>query len=737
MFRTRAPLLSLLLLGLSACSSDDPPDAPPPDLPPRAVRLTLETPASVILGLAEQRRLVARVTWDDTGEPASGRTVAFAIAGATGGATLAAERVSSDGGGHAIAGLTAGASGSAAFDVVVTTAQAAGAGADPRVTVAVQVDGSYHGKLEVRYALDRPVAVGAVSTRVDRGGSCDDVPWPSQPPGEASLVARGLGDVTTFTGLVEGEAYRVTALATGVAGQPVATGCALAPRIVGRGTVAATLELRPLPPVLVGTYELGTDLHLASTLPPEVARVVDVVTRGVTDPAGYLADELTRRLAAALGVPEPTVLLALEGAWALLACTGTAPCRLDADGDGRFLDDALFALLFDGLYRRWPVLADGALAGADLATLFRDLRVGGTLAVETVDAEGKLTARWSWTDFLLRWRLGSDCDPRSACCGRRVHSTDVLGAGARPATLTGTLTPRDASDHLAWDLVIPPQAIELPLAELLGFILMRQLLPSITRPDITSLGCAVESWMGCAADDAHYVCCDGAGSCRPTSPDGLAAGDRCGCERAGQVLHDALAGSLGPLAPSAGGFATLCRLGLGELQTAGLALLYQLEQGRFAGDHLTLAVNGVLSDVDRDLQGDHLEASTQGRMVWTGAAPGDAFTGTLVADRQRRRCEADHDCQSFEVCRPELDAVDDCAVRQVCALRAGPVAGGETCATGAQCATGLCTPERRCLQLCHEAADCAAPLTCEPGVVVGLAPVGTASGSSVSVSACR
>jgi hypothetical protein len=298
--------------------------------------------------------------------------------------------------------------------------------------------------------------------------------------------------------------------------------------------------------------------------------------------------------------------------------------------------------------------------------------------------------------------------------------------------------PRAGSDPLAWDLEIPAQPLELPLADLLAFVLQQQLLPSITRPGITSLDCAVESWMGCARDDAHYVCCDGGGSaCRPTSPEGLAAGDLCGCDRAGQALHDALSSALGPFGPSAGGFATLCQLGLGGLQAASLELLYRLDQGQLAGDHLSLAVSGVLADVDHDLQADHLEASTAGKMVWSAAAPGEDFAGMVVADRRRRRCAADPDCQSFEACRPELDLVDDCAVRPVCEQRVGLVVGGGACVTGSVCRSGICASDHRCLQLCARASDCAPPLTCQAGVSVRLAPGGAGSGATVAVSACR
>lgn len=699
----------LLAIPLAACGKDDKlngaGDPSGLDRPNRAVALTIETPQTISLGLEEPTAIVARVTYVDDGAPAEGRPVKFSISGNSGGASIPSS-VTTGQDGRVQNQLTTGTN-RTTFSVVVTTPQADGQGSDPRQEIVVDVDGTYRGKLQVKFTYAQPVAVGQISTRIHQGSlNCPGVTWPTQPAGVATQMATGVADQPIFESLTEAQVYTVTASALGLGGNQVAVGCAVAPAIIGRGTVQVTVPLNLRPVKIVGEYDFGARLDLADALPNQVATIVDEVADFFDNPAQFLAEKLEAVLMNQLNMSQSTV----RGMFLTYASFSGNPAYQTTNQLTAIEDVVRVELL-----NRAPAWVNSGLTiGGDLTDLLESFTAGGTLEIEEATPTGAISGNWNWSKFMFQWRLNQGCDVSNACCGREIYDGDDLEPVG--AEFEGTIT-RDTTvtDRIQYNLHINEHRLNIQYGNIIVFVIERIVLQAITGQ--SSFACAAESLFGC----------NGSGSFVCGSANNNIAGNECGCGRVGAWLANTI--SIGGLNQGAG--ASVCQLAVNGASSLGIGLLNDLAFGGVDNGHMTMTVDGIMADADKNLSTDLIEAGIAGNLVISTYPSGD-FDGEMTADVARTACVSDGGCQAFETCQPKAHVLNDCAGRQVCVQRVGAKVGGQVCSNNNQCESGVCLASHKCLEICEADTDCASGLSC--GDTQILVPL--SSEVSVPVFAC-
>jgi hypothetical protein len=687
-------LLSLFALAASlgaGCSSRD--ILGDTDLPTgmdvKPVKLLVE-PAVLRLGLRETGRVTVRVLYlDDT--PAEGREVTFLLAGAPGGCALLAGGVVSGPEGYASNEVLAGPD-RATFQVVASTLNA------EDVSTTVNVGGVYVGDLRVRFQYSDLVAIGQITARLHEGAfDCPAVDLTEPPPALSTQMAGGPASSVTFADLEEEKVFSITASAIGPTGDVAATGCAVAPPIIGRDSVSVVVSLGLSPARVEGVYDFGLELHTHEALAGEAGQVVDDLNNLFLDPADVLADELVAMLADLTGIDLGTLEGTLSAAWVFVALDeGLDP---DLDGDGEFVDDAITNLLLDDA-PDW--FYDGLTVGGDVTELMKNMTVGGRLQITAVDEAGTLQGHWDWSEILFLWRLGQGCDLADTCCGRHRYSGTEVGLAPIGSDLDGFVSERSTAGTIEYDLTLSEHRMDVQYGSIMLFVLNRLVLPGLTGEQ--NVRNALESLFGCVP------------GANPGGP------DLCGCDRVGAWLDDATGSSgLGVAA---------CELALEAASAQVEETLLDLTWAGTDSSYFTVSGSGTIEDADLDLQMDAITAGVVGGLVLDGEP--SSFTGEMTGDLERMACATDGACPAGDTCQIELDVLDHCAARQVCKRAIGDRVAGQSCTTGSQCAAGRCLETRQCLGTCEQDLDCPGNLSCG----IGAATVELDGDVSATINAC-
>ncbi|MBI3179288.1 MAG: hypothetical protein HYZ27_06475, partial [Deltaproteobacteria bacterium] len=560
--------IGLALVMVFGCSKRDSLGDAPAGVQAKPIKLRLETPSQMILGFNELSAIGVRVVYlDDT--PAAGVEVSFTVNGQTGGAVLQDTSGTSGSDGRLQTLLTAGAN-RASFTVTV----AAGIVSE---VVQVDVDGVYLGKLRVSFAYNGLVSLHQITTRLVPQQTCVGLD-PTQPNQVvAVLPAANPSTPVEFDLLDEQRIFTVAAVALGPTGDIAATGCMVAPSIIGRNTVQVTVPLALGPQNFVGTYDFGLSLHLNEALIAQDA-VADL-DAFFHDPANVIARELVDFVAAQTGMSQNEVESTLTAAWVFYALmNGLAP---DADGDGEMLDDAVTYYLLDDM-PAW--VNDALLIGGDLTALLTDFSVGGKMHIASVDSAGALSGHWDWNEFLFNWRAGSGCDPTETCCGRVRLSGQEMGLVPVAADFLGQVTALNTANAIDYDLTIARHPLALEYGAIILFALNEWVLPEITGQ--STLDCAVESLFGC----------DGLGQFACGAPNSSLTSDPCGCTRAGNWIDQAL-GMPGIGEPA-------CDLAVAAAADQIESQLGALAWSGSGNDSIAIELAATWSDSDRDLHMD-------------------------------------------------------------------------------------------------------------------------------------
>jgi hypothetical protein len=693
------------------------------------IALVIEGFDAIALGFGQQSILRVRVVYPD-GTSVPGVNVDWQLGPSAQGSYLNQVSTVSGSDGRVAVTLTAGTV-RASFGVKALAAQFGGGTVSSAIQVSVS--GDYSGSLRVTYGYGGDLELKDLVTRVHDGVlDCNLVDSAVLPPFIAERTAPRVSSTLLFPDLAENEQYSVTAVALSSAGYPVAFGCAVTDRLVGRTTNVLHVPMELDPVVFVGDYDFGTRLHLTDTLPGVTGTIIADLDAFFHDPANVLAEILIDQVARRTGWSESTprdgwdpdsVEGLLSGVWTTYyfmseGLTGSP----DVDGDGMYVDDAMTYFLFDNL-PEW--VDDTLVVGGDLTRLVSNLDVGGDMAIESVvqgwdergDVHLSMNGHWDWNSFLWQWRLG-ECAAADVCCNRVIYSGEEMGLRPMGADFHATAAQRDSAGRLEYNFQIAEHRLDLQYGTLLTFAVETFMLPALTGEE--SIECAVESLFGC--DGEGVFDCGAVGSTTSTDPDA----DACGCARVGQWLAEQLR-SLG-LSETAG--ESICELALDRTAEYLRTRVGELAWDGTDGQYLTFSAEGTLSDDDLDVRTDLLEAATVG-IVSAMDGVSTSFTGDLVADRERAACVADASCAGNESCRVFFHPQDDCSGREVCGPSVGTRRAHQGCTVDTQCKSGTCLDNGRCFTACSENADCPSTrMECESASV----PVGDRA--SLDVMAC-
>jgi hypothetical protein len=630
------------------------------DLPP--VKIIIESARALNLDFQEVAPIKVRVlNMDDS--PAVEREIAFAIVGTAGGSRLALSTAKTDADGRITDNLTSGDD-KTTYQVMVSEVTAETQAVD------VTVDGIYKGELKIRFQYSGLIPLQEVSVRVHEGAlNCTVVDAVHPPVSVASGVVASPASVASFTGLRDGVIYTATATARGRSGDAAATGCVVAPVILGRSSVSVTMPLKLFPERFLGSYDFRTKLHTNEALPGSAGEIISDLNDFFLDPANLLADQLMTFVTAQTGVSR----LVFESVLRVAGVT-------DADGDGGVIDDAIQTELLDSMP---PWFADGLTVGGDVTSVVTNMTVGGKLQIVTVDAAGNFTGNWGWNDFLFTWRYGLGCNPSNACCpgGRHRYSGDDMHLEPVAAEFSGTLTQRANPSAIEYNMVVADHKLSIQYGRLLWFVLENVILPPLT--DQNTLVGAIESLFGC--DPAQ-----------PTV---------CGCARVGAWIEDQVGiANVGT---------AICGSAIAAISAQFEMALTDLTWNGSDNSYFTMGIDGVLADADLDLRTDKITGGVSGKLHLDDSS--SDFTGDLFGDIERRACLKDAVCTAYEACRAAVDVLDDCAARLVCMPRVGDRVAGQNCSAQSQCKSGVCLGTgvtATCFTTCEQNADCPSALAC-------------------------
>ena len=125
------------------------------------------------------------------------------------------------------------------------------------VFVSITVDGTYTGRLVVRYQVSGTANISNVITKLYRTDRCDALTNASSGPTTMQPVnqrtAPNASSQISFDNLTENTVYAVTASGLDNQGGVGASGCVVTPAIVGQNDVTAVVPMTLRTPVFVGT----------------------------------------------------------------------------------------------------------------------------------------------------------------------------------------------------------------------------------------------------------------------------------------------------------------------------------------------------------------------------------------------------------------------------------------------------------------------------------------------------
>ena len=613
------------------------------DIPSSAVKLVVETDTMLDLLFEEQSVILVRVVYENN-TPAGHRPVRFSILGNSQGSSLLFASGETESDGRIINPLKAGAA-RAAFKVRVETTQ--NTGEQIFELIDVGVDGIQKGDLKATFSYNGTVPVQRVVARIHEGPfNCNTLNFENLPPAVQTVEVASIRNAALFRRLPENRTYTVTASGLGSTGHEIAAGCGVANPIIGRSVVTIKLPLTLSTPRFKGVYDFSTELALTDVIPSPGDEIVQQIEDYLTNPGRALSSLMIEELARAAGMEPILFETMFTTAWVMYAS------QLPAGTVDYTIGGAFDYLVFD----RLPGWANETMnIGGDITGLLNHLMVGGKLEITGANEDGSIEGKWGWDDFMFRWGF-EGCDSANACCGRRVYTGEEMGLQPIAADFTGQVTLHEyapgerAVNYLQYDLTLDEHRLALEYGNILLFVITEFVLQEITGHN--SIPCAVESIIGCE-DGGEFVC------------DGPNIGV-CGCDRVGAAL-----GEMAGLGPALG--VTACDMGLVAAEMGIARGVNSLDFDGVENGNLTMQVTGLLSDKDRDLRTDDIDADLVGTL-YVGDAGQTDFTGKMLAEIERTACGVRAECGTESTCGLVPGVLNECEARQVCVPPAALVA---------------------------------------------------------------
>ncbi len=548
------------------------------------------------------------------------------------------------------------------------------------------------------------VSVSATGTRIPVTTAVGHVYVSAGAPTCAVLLAQSAPPMATFTATFaavpqtqtfanQSTGRRASVLVTGHGqnGAIVARGCAELDRLNGGQTNTLAVNLTQAPTTVTGDYDVLMHMALGQALPDPYDTILGNVTGVLADPAGIALFFIMRE--AGLEFDETDNYDIAEENPDLFPIWRTLRTSLDN-------------VLRARLGQRYVDVTD---VGAGLRDVVTDFEVGGRFAIAD-NGVGAYSVDESWRDAVVFWPLPCT-DASDLACARRAISLDDPRLAPVTSSYGATIEHAPVgADTERYSVVTDEHGVQLNYGAFVLAILNQVVFPGLPE--------------GIAADSLSGV-----------------LGNLVRCQDiASGISSDAAIQSL------VSGF---CNVGITAAATFAenqlIGLQVDATNPTLGDEGLAASGSFTLRDADRDTEIERLE-NFNFTLGWY--RPDDAdFTQDIQSPitgdgvRARLECVDDSVCGSGTVCAPIPSYLKVAAVDFGCAPARGVKAGGASCSTDNECASGLCDPSGLggatiCFEACDAVNDCSAGLTCsELGAIVDLDTVMVGLGDVV-VSGC-
>lgn len=408
----------------------------------------------------------------DSGGPAAGATLSFAIVNATGvgapgDADLETEAVITDEDGLASVVFR----GNSAADVLYTVEVTAN-DAKPK-TIQIRVGNPPTGDLRVTIVYEGAIPLQQVKVQLLEGNISCNVFNPVKPPqitvAEKTVLSPDSKPI--FKSLTANKKYTVVATALkSPDGGLAAAGCQDAvyvePDIENQTTLKVfVLALNP-----AGLYDLSNVFDFTGAIPGQLGDILDELATLFYNPGKFLIDQIKKLVAQYVGGLITDVVFGL-------------------------FEDKLSELITDWVLNDAPDwVQDFFTIGQDLLQVVAKLELTGQLKISKLMNDYYVQGQINFTGIVLSWKLGCDKNaPDYEQCGKYPFTlTDIDNKDFPLDLLTGNWTGSISSfDHLTID----PHKIALNYGKLILFVLNKVILKQLTGKD--SLKDAVASMIGC------------------------------------------------------------------------------------------------------------------------------------------------------------------------------------------------------------------------------------------------
>lgn len=545
-------------------------------------------------------------------------------------------------------------------------------GTPESVTATVQVieDPAATLKVSVSATTRIPVTSATVHVYVSAGAPTCEVLMAQRaaPPSLATSTMTSLPQTQTFANQSAGQRASVLVFGHGQNGATVARGCAALNRLEGGVDNVLTVALTQEATVLAGDYDVLMNVALGQALPEPYDSTLDNITGILADPAGVAMFFFMRETGLEF---DPTDSYSDAEA---------APTSYPLWNSFR---TALDGVLVDNLGQTYIDVTD---VGAGLRDAVTDFEVGARFVVSEPSA-GTYEIEESWRDAVVYWPLPCDSQNDMACARNAISLDDPTLAPVSASYGAAITYAPVGTDTERYNVVTDEHGLQLNYGAFVLAILEQVVfprLPASVRAD--SLGGVLNNLVGCADIGAAV------------SSDPVVA---------------AFVGSL-------------CT---NSLNLAATYAENQLLQLNVAASNPSLGQEGLsssavftLADRNRDTEIETVSDFT-GDVGWY--RPNDPTFSDDVRSpilgqgvRARATCVDDATCSAGQVCTPAPSYLKIAAVDFGCRPVVGSLAGGATCTTDTQCASGMCDPVGLnnalvCYEACNSVADCSIGLGCD------------------------
>jgi hypothetical protein len=626
-----------------------------------------------------REKIVVVATLGTNGTPVGGLRCDAAMTANNGGARITSgDSLTTDDDGRVEFEVQAGST-AAQFQFRVTTEQA-----EPAI-VDIKVDGRFGGNIVVRSGYSGQLKIARLEVRLHDGRGACDPRW-----GQLNDLPRGLPQAiltmtppntstdARFNKLTENTKYIATVVAKNALDRPIAYGCAGPATVVAGRDTFISVRLETLPPTVQGKYRFGQQIDILGFMDSDsnTYRTLRTLSNILISPVRGLANGIV------------TKSNEKNGGCALANLNDTL-CNAAVG-----LLDAGFQLAISAA---GGVTSDIFSALSNSAEMLTRPTFGGYLEIKTFNPTTlEWTGVYTFDSFNFVWDAGlpgckNSTDP---CCSHKIYDGGDINLTVFTAQVKGKLEKQNNGSYSpTYNITMDETALSIAAGKIILALLESVILPSVLPKDFPG------------AQDKRVTIGEFATGIFNSQCTGDNGAEKAAC--------NALRGTIDQILPLLSNVLTFD----GNEQTN---ITQWLE-------------NGVLTDIDDDLQLDDLRGTIKTKATAAGNSTQESGYG-IAGRYEGISCSSDIQCNQARptdsatvqlACRFAQNPVDSCFASNFCGVPEGSRRGGETCIADTECFSGTCMKRPigsytysdaqvdKCFKACKTDFDCAGEGTCD------------------------